>query len=61
VLVTVLGGMIGYDFVDKEIGLNRKKIFSSGIDFYRMIYCSFRSLGKQRVVDIENNQKNFLK
>jgi len=61
VLFTILGVWIGFYFLNKEIGLDRKKIFSSGIDFYRMIYCSFKNLGKQRVLDIENNQKNFLK
>jgi O-antigen/teichoic acid export membrane protein len=61
VLFTILGVWIGILFLDKEIGLERRKIFSSGIDFYRGIFDSFRSMGKQRIVDYENNQKNILK
>jgi len=61
VLFTLLGVWIGFYFLDKQIGLEHKKIFSSGIDFYRMILCSFRNLGKQRILDYENNQKNFIK
>jgi O-antigen/teichoic acid export membrane protein len=47
VLFTVLGVFIGSYFLDKQIGLDRKKIFSSGNDFYRMLWHSFRSLRKQ--------------
>lgn len=51
VIFNILGAWIGVLFLDKEIGLERRKIFSSGIDFYRMIYQSFRNLGKQRMLD----------
>jgi O-antigen/teichoic acid export membrane protein len=61
VLFTLLGVWIGIYFLDKQIGLESKKIFSSGINFYRMTWNSFRSLGKQGVLDYENTQKNFLK
>jgi hypothetical protein len=61
VLFTIMGIWIGAYFLDKEIGLVPKKIFSSGIDFYRMIYHSFRDWGKSRVLDYEHNQKDLLK
>jgi O-antigen/teichoic acid export membrane protein len=47
VLFTLLGVWIGSYFLDKQIGLERKIIFSSGIDFYRMIFHSFRTLGNR--------------
>ena len=51
VIFTILGVWLGTLFLDKEIGLEPRKIFSSGIDFYRMMYHSFRNLGKQRMLD----------
>jgi hypothetical protein len=51
VIFTMLGVWLGTLFLDKEIGLEHRKIFSSGIDFYRMIYHSFRNLGKQSMLD----------
>jgi O-antigen/teichoic acid export membrane protein len=61
VLFTILGVWIGILFLDKEIRLERRKIFSSGIDFYRGIFDSIRNKGRQRVIDFENNHKNFFK
>jgi O-antigen/teichoic acid export membrane protein len=61
VIFTIFGVWIGTLFLDKEIGLEKKKIFSSGLDFYQKMYHSFRSIGKQGVLDYENNEKNFLK
>jgi hypothetical protein len=61
VLFTALGIGIGFYFMDREIGLVPKKIFSSGIDFYRMTWNSFRNLGKEKVLTLEGGQKNFIK
>jgi O-antigen/teichoic acid export membrane protein len=61
VLFTLLGVLIGYYFLDKQIGLERKKIFSSGLDFFRTLAHSYRNLGKQTVLDFDNNPKEFLK
>ncbi|MCX6248518.1 MAG: hypothetical protein NTW10_12400 [Bacteroidetes bacterium] len=49
VLFTMLGVWIGFYFLDRQIGLEQKRIFSSGIDFYRTVYQSFRKIGKQTV------------
>ena len=48
VLFTIFGVWIGFYFLDKQIGLERGKVFSSGIDFYRMMICEFRKIVKQR-------------
>lgn len=61
VLFTILGVWIGILFLDKEIRLERNKIFSSGIDFYLGIFDSIRNMGRQWVIDFENNHKNSLK
>jgi O-antigen/teichoic acid export membrane protein len=58
VLFTILGIWIGSYFLDKEIGLVPRQVFSSGLNFYRKIYHSFRNWGKQRVLNYEHNQKN---
>ncbi len=57
VIFTIFGVWIGIYFLDKEIGLETKKIFSSGLEFYQRMYQSFRSLGKHGVLGYENNQK----
>jgi hypothetical protein len=61
VVFTILGIWIGLSYLDKEIGIERKRIFSSGIDFFRMIISSFRKFGKQGVLDFQSDQKDFLK
>lgn len=59
VLFTLVGVWIGFYFLDKQIGLERRKIFSYGIDFYRNLGNSYKNLGKPRVLDFEQNPKNF--
>jgi O-antigen/teichoic acid export membrane protein len=59
ILFTLLGVWIGSYFLNRQIGLDSKKIFSSGIDFYRMIILSFRNWGKQGILDYQHNHKNF--
>jgi O-antigen/teichoic acid export membrane protein len=61
ILFTLFGVWIGYYFLDKQIGLERSKIFSSGIDFYRTLGNSYRNLGKQPILHFENKQKDFVK
>ncbi len=43
VVFTILGVLVGYYFLDREISLNRGRIFSAGIDFYRMLFSRFRN------------------
>jgi O-antigen/teichoic acid export membrane protein len=47
VFFTVFGIWIGLYFLDRQIGIEQRKVFSSGIDFYRMIWQDFRNLRKQ--------------
>jgi len=61
VVFTILGVWIGLSYLDKEIGIERKRIFSSGIDFFRMILNSVKKIGKHRVLDFQSDQKDFLK
>ncbi len=49
VIFTVAGIWIGYYFLDREIGLEYRQIFSSGIRFYRQMLCHFRELAKQLI------------
>jgi O-antigen/teichoic acid export membrane protein len=41
-LFTALGVWVGYYFMNRELGLDFRKIFSSGIEFYRTMYLKFR-------------------
>jgi O-antigen/teichoic acid export membrane protein len=61
ILFTILGVWIGISYLDKEIGLESKKIFTSGLDFFRMIYNSFKKLGKHGMLDFQSDQKEVLK
>lgn len=61
VLFTVFGVWLGLYFLDHEIGLDRKKIFSSGIAFYNKFFHSFRSSGKPVVLEMETRIEDFLK
>jgi O-antigen/teichoic acid export membrane protein len=38
IIFTILGVMIGFYFLEKEIHIDLRKIFSSGIEFYRDMY-----------------------
>ena len=60
VFFTVLGVWIGFYFLDKEIGLDQKNIFSSGIEFFRRLILSFRDLGKTGILEVEDGVKELL-
>ncbi len=47
ILFTVLGIWVGYYFLDKQLDLDYRKIFSSGIDFYRSMYYKARRQSMQ--------------
>ena len=47
VIFTMFGVWIGYYFLDRQLSLERKKIFFSGIDFYKMMLCELRKITKQ--------------
>ncbi len=42
ILFTALGIWVGYYYLDKQLMLNYRKIFTSGIDFYVSMYQKFR-------------------
>ena len=58
VVFTIFGIWIGIIFLDKEIGLEIRKIFSSGYYFYLRLYQTIRGMGKGSVLDYEQDQKN---
>jgi len=41
IIFTIIGIWVGFYFLDKELDLNLKQIFTSGIDFYKMMYRKF--------------------
>jgi O-antigen/teichoic acid export membrane protein len=43
VLFTILGVWVGYYFLNKELRLDHRKVFSAGIEFYKSIYLNFRN------------------
>lgn len=43
ILFTAIGVWIGYYFLDKELSLNYRKVFSEGIAFYKSMYLKFRN------------------
>jgi len=45
IVFTAVGVWIGYYFLNKEISLSYRRVFSEGIDFYRNLYLKFRSRG----------------
>jgi O-antigen/teichoic acid export membrane protein len=47
IVFTLLGIWIGYYFLDREVGLEHRKIFTAGIRFYRQMFCRFRELSRQ--------------
>ena len=42
IFFTAIGVWVGYYYMDKELSLNYKSIFSSGIEFYKTLYCKFK-------------------
>jgi hypothetical protein len=45
ILFTMLGVWLGYIFLDKELHLDHRSIFTAGIEFYKSIYIKFRNSG----------------
>ncbi len=43
IFFTTIGIWVGYYYMDKELSLNYRLIFSRGIDFYKTIYGKFRN------------------
>ncbi len=43
ILFTILGIWVGFYYLSKELNLNYLQIFSSGIDFYKILYHKFRN------------------
>jgi fatty-acid desaturase len=41
ILFTMLGIWVGYYFLNKELHLEYRKVFSAGIDFYKAMYLKF--------------------
>lgn len=44
VVFTLFGVGIGFYFLNKQISLQRGKVFSSGFDFYKVMYCKAKDL-----------------
>jgi O-antigen/teichoic acid export membrane protein len=42
ILFTAIGVWVGYYFLDKELNLDYRKVFTSGIEFYKSMYVKFR-------------------
>jgi O-antigen/teichoic acid export membrane protein len=47
VIFTLFGVWLGYYFLDRELGIERRKVFSSGLNFYKLAYCKVRNLARQ--------------
>ena len=43
ILFTILGIWVGFYYLSKELNLNYLQIFSSVIDFYKILYHKFRN------------------
>jgi O-antigen/teichoic acid export membrane protein len=43
IVFTIIGIWVGFYFLDKELDLNLKQIFTSGIDFYKNMYRKFKN------------------
>ena len=44
VLFTAIGAWVGYYYLDKELKLNYRKVFSAGLDFYKNMYVKITSV-----------------
>jgi fatty-acid desaturase len=42
IVFTIIGVWVGYHFLNQELKLNHKLVFSAGIDFYKEMYSKFR-------------------
>lgn len=42
IFFTIIGIWVGFYYMNKELSLNYRSIFTYGIDFYKMLYCKFR-------------------
>jgi O-antigen/teichoic acid export membrane protein len=48
IFFTLLGVIVGYRFLDKELNLNHRFVFTSGIEFYKSVYIKIREILPQR-------------
>lgn len=48
ILFTAIGIGVGYYFLDKELSLNYRHVFSSGLDFYKSMYLKIRKTKFQK-------------
>ncbi|MCX6245244.1 MAG: hypothetical protein NTU98_11125 [Bacteroidetes bacterium] len=49
IVFTALGIWIGFYFLNRDLGLKQRKIFSSGIEFYRQMIYKFRKPAQQLI------------
>jgi O-antigen/teichoic acid export membrane protein len=49
VLFTLIGVWIGYYFLDRQIELERGRVFSSGLEFYKTMFCKVRAFTRQNI------------
>jgi O-antigen/teichoic acid export membrane protein len=61
VVFCLVGVIIGTVFLHKEIQIEPKQIFSSGWDFYRSFWQSFKHVKPESVLNFDNKQDHFLK
>ena len=46
VIFTMFGVWMGYYFLNRQVILQQSKVFSSGFDFYKVMYCKARALAR---------------
>jgi O-antigen/teichoic acid export membrane protein len=49
VLFTMVGVWVGYYFLDKELQLSHRRLFSEGLEFYISLYLKFRNRNSSRI------------
>ena len=49
ILFTAIGVWVGFYFLDKELHLDYRKVFTSGIEFYKSLYVKFKEKQHLRV------------
>lgn len=47
VIFTLFGVWLGYFYLDRELGIDRRKVFSSGLNFYKLAYCKLLNLARK--------------
>jgi O-antigen/teichoic acid export membrane protein len=49
ILFTVIGVWVGYHFLNKELHIEHRLVFSAGIDFYKEMYAKFRKNSRRAI------------